>query len=68
MPVSGSIWPLLVPSRRTRGRRKTPTTVFRVATEQGIQRRLGLDLLRERSVRGLAATTGTLHNGRAARS
>jgi hypothetical protein len=36
-----------------------------VAAEQWIERRLGLDLLRERSVRGLASTTGTLHRGRA---
>ena len=52
--------------RGNRRYRKMQKTVYRVRTEQAINARLALDLLRERQARTRAETTKTLHKARAA--
>jgi hypothetical protein len=52
--------------RGNRRYRKMQKTVYRVRTQEAIEGRLALDLLRESQARGRAGTTKTLHRARAA--
>jgi hypothetical protein len=52
--------------RGNRRYRKMQKTVYRVRTQEAIEGRLALDLLREIQARGQAGTTKTLHRARAA--
>jgi hypothetical protein len=52
--------------RGNRRYRKMQKSVYRVRTQRAIERRLALDLLRERQAQSRAKTTKTLHKARAA--